>query len=72
MRGEGVMRTFGSDGHFRDLATPDGDVPSACPVCRSSSIVTTVKTPDVNTYWRCAKCGEVWNVARRRRWRGDR
>jgi predicted Zn finger-like uncharacterized protein len=39
--------------------------PSVCPACRSSSITTTAKSPDENTYWRCGKCGEVWNVSRR-------
>jgi transposase-like protein len=39
-------------------------LPSACPVCRSVSISTTAKTPDANSYWRCGKCGEVWNAAR--------
>jgi predicted Zn finger-like uncharacterized protein len=41
------------------------DIPSACPACQSSSITTTAKSPDVNTYWRCGNCGEVWNVSRR-------
>jgi hypothetical protein len=40
--------------------------------------VTTSKTPDAESYWRCKGCGEVWNVSRRhehhdgagnRRWR---
>jgi len=67
------MAFFGSDGQFTEqVSRSDGDVPAACPACHSSSIVTTVKTPDVNTYWRCVKCGEIWNVGRRRRWRGDR
>jgi transposase-like protein len=67
------MGTYGSGGHFIEhISSSDGDLPSACPACRSSSIVTTVKKPDVDTYWRCAKCGEVWNVARRRRWGRDR
>ena len=67
------MGAFGSNRHFDERAsTSDGDVPSACPACHSSSIVTTAKKPDVNTYWRCANCGEVWNVGRRRRWAGDR
>ena len=33
--------------------------------CQSSLVTTTAKSPDVNTYWRCGKCGEVWNVSRR-------
>ena len=41
------------------------DVPSSCPVCRSSSITTTAKQPNANSYWRCTSCGEIWNVSRR-------
>jgi len=40
-------------------------VPTSCPACRSSSVSTTAKSPDVNSYWRCGECGEVWNVGRR-------
>jgi predicted Zn finger-like uncharacterized protein len=40
-------------------------VPSTCPACQSSAVTTTAKVPDVNSYWRCTRCGEVWNVARR-------
>jgi transposase-like protein len=41
------------------------DNPSACPACRSASVTTTEKNPDVNSYWRCKRCGEIWNVGRR-------
>ena len=37
--------------------------PSVCPECRSSSVTTTAKHPDLDSYWRC---GEVWNIGRRR------
>ena len=50
--------------------------PASCPTCRSPSIVTTAKSPNTDSYWRCTACGEVWNVSRRqtstygtRRWR---
>jgi ribosomal protein L37AE/L43A len=39
--------------------------PSACPACQSPSVTTTKKHPDANSYWRCERCGEVWNVGRR-------
>ena len=39
--------------------------PSVCPACQSSSVTTAAKTPDADSYWRCQRCGEVWNVARR-------
>jgi predicted Zn finger-like uncharacterized protein len=38
--------------------------PPACPNCRSTATVTTSASPDAGSYWRCTKCGEVWNVAR--------
>ncbi len=40
--------------------------PVSCPVCRSTDVRTTSKTIDEATYWRCAVCGEVWNVGRRK------
>lgn len=39
--------------------------PSECPACRSSAITTAARSRDVNAYWRCERCGEVWNVSRR-------
>ena len=39
-------------------------LPTACPSCQSPAIATTAKTPDANSYWRCAACGEIWNNAR--------
>ena len=39
--------------------------PTACPACASTDLRTTAKTIDASTYWRCGRCGEVWNVARR-------
>jgi predicted Zn finger-like uncharacterized protein len=41
------------------------DKPVLCPACRSSEIVTTAKSPDADSYWRCTACGEVWNDSRR-------
>jgi len=53
----------------RSASTPAANVPTACPACRSSSVTTTAKNPDENSYWRCEKCGEVWNVSR---WHAER
>lgn len=39
--------------------------PPACPACKSSAVTTTAKHPDVDSYWRCERCGEVWNIGRR-------
>jgi predicted Zn finger-like uncharacterized protein len=38
--------------------------PPACPSCGSTVTVTTSASPNADSYWRCTKCGEVWNVAR--------
>ena len=39
-------------------------MPASCPSCQSTLIVTTAKSPDADSYWRCTKCGEVWNASR--------
>ena len=39
--------------------------PTACPTCQSAAITTTARKPDANAYWRCGRCGEVWNASRR-------
>lgn len=39
--------------------------PEYCPACQSASIVTTSKSVTCETYWRCNRCGEVWNPERR-------
>ena len=63
---EGVVRFVDSRNDFavRPQSSAATSIPSACPVCQSSSIATSAKSPDANSYWRCATCGEVWNVAR--------
>jgi hypothetical protein len=30
------------------------------------AIVTTAKSPDADSYWRCTACGDVWNDSRRK------
>jgi predicted Zn finger-like uncharacterized protein len=55
------------DNQGRNLAPrseSEGQAPTTCPSCQSSSIVTTEKSPDASTYWRCENCGEVWNDSR--------
>jgi transposase-like protein len=39
--------------------------PPARPACRSASVTTTAKHPDVSSYWRCHQCGKIWNTGRR-------
>jgi predicted Zn finger-like uncharacterized protein len=44
---------------------PAAKAPASCPSCQSLSIVTTAKSPDADSYWRCIACGDVWNDSRR-------
>jgi ribosomal protein L37AE/L43A len=37
--------------------------PPACPKCGSRDTSSAAKRPDANSYWRCLKCGDVWNPA---------
>ena len=39
--------------------------PPPCPACKSLAVTTTAKHPDVDSYWRCERCGEIWNIGRR-------
>ena len=54
------MSTFDQSDSSRTTKSP-----AACPACQSSSVTTTAKRPDIDSYWRCERCGEVWNVGRR-------
>jgi predicted Zn finger-like uncharacterized protein len=45
-------------------ASDERGAPVACPSCQSTVIVTTSKKPGADCYWRCTKCGEVWNASR--------
>jgi len=38
--------------------------PDACPFCRSADVQTTSKNVNESTYWRCTKCGQIWNAGR--------
>lgn len=60
------MSSFDTNRQFTTHSmSSSSDLPSVCPVCQSSAITTTAKSPNANTYWRCGKCGEIWNVTRR-------
>ena len=52
-------------------STSNDASPSTCPACQSLSIVTTAKKPGADSYWRCERCGEIWNASRRQGRRGD-
>jgi transposase-like protein len=54
------MNTFDRSDSARTASRPP-----ACPACRSASVSTTAKHPDANSYWRCERCGEIWNIGRR-------
>ncbi len=58
------MSSFNSRNGRDSSAKDEVSVPVTCPTCKSSSIVTTAKNPDANSYWRCTSCGDVWNNAR--------
>ena len=47
-------------------ATPKSasEKPTVCPFCKSDAISTTSKAVDDNTYWRCRRCGQIWNQSR--------
>ncbi len=45
------------------VSKPAATTPAACPTCQSAAIVTS-KTPSSDSYWRCGRCGEIWNAAR--------
>lgn len=36
-------------------------LPPACPKCQSPDACSSSKRPTLNSYWRCLRCGEVWN-----------
>ena len=38
--------------------------PTECPFCQSAAIVTTSHIITTESYWRCTKCGDLWNTAR--------
>jgi predicted Zn finger-like uncharacterized protein len=66
------VNSFDSGNGFAVRPAPSAamNLPSVCPACQSSSITTTVKSPDANSYWRCGSCGEIWNASRRHGMRG--
>lgn len=48
-----------------ETADDSAGAPTACPSCRSTSIVAVDKKQDKSVYWRCEPCGEVWSPLRR-------
>ena len=35
--------------------------PPVCPQCQSRDTSSAAKRPTAASYWRCLRCGEVWN-----------
>jgi transposase-like protein len=46
-----------------DLNT-QAPVAPLCPFCRSADISTNGKVESDASYWRCDKCGQIWNPTR--------
>jgi transposase-like protein len=48
--------------------TPDRAIdvppPKLCPFCRSEDLTSTGKRVTATSYWRCLKCGAIWNQQR--------
>jgi hypothetical protein len=74
--GPGPHRAPGPGTHAKDPMRDEHNIgehqtgdstatPSACPACQSGDLTTTSKVVNLETYWRCVTCGEVWNVRRR-------
>src|SRR5215831_20778878 len=42
----------------------DTPTPTACPFCYSTAITTASPKATASSYWRCAACGQMWNVGR--------
>jgi predicted Zn finger-like uncharacterized protein len=63
--------SFGQNDPPRGLTAQNvaggGTAPMSCPTCRSSSITSAAKIPNADSYWRCEKCGDIWNGARTQR-----
>jgi transposase-like protein len=38
--------------------------PAVCPFCQSGQVSTTSKSADIDAYWRCGGCGQIWNPSR--------
>jgi predicted Zn finger-like uncharacterized protein len=64
------MKQFNSRPPPVDASAHPHAGPASCPACASSSILTTAKIPDADSYWRCTSCGEVWNNSRRQNGNG--
>jgi transposase-like protein len=58
------MHSFDSRGAPAASAASQVTNPTHCPACQSTSIKTTAKNPDSASYWRCTKCGDIWNDSR--------
>lgn len=47
-----------------DHPAPAPEVPQHCPFCGAGHPLSSGKPAADTSYYRCARCGEIWNVAR--------
>ena len=58
------------DGNEDHVSLPLNDreapptAPTACPFCRATTIRSPGEKVDLDAYWRCEACGEMWNLSR--------
>jgi ribosomal protein L37AE/L43A len=48
----------------RNDDTPAAHTPTECPFCQSRSLASTDRKINAESYWRCERCGQIWNPAR--------
>jgi hypothetical protein len=58
---EGILANSDNFIDTKPKATADLNQPPRCPKCRSTETSSAAKKPTANSYWRCLKCGDVWN-----------
>lgn len=62
--------------HATDAPERRLTLPPVCPKCLSPDACSAAKRPTADSYWRCLRCGEVWNpslmigASQRRGYRG--
>ena len=43
---------------------PADDVMPTCPLCKTADTTITTRALVEGAYWRCARCGQVWDALR--------
>ena len=47
-----------------EVQPPTNDVIPTCPLCHTSTTAVTVHTLREGAYWRCTRCGQMWDAFR--------